>query len=141
MGTMKCTYGKAYKLTKNSFKAAGYSFVGWNTKANGSGTFYTNNDSVKNLMSVEGNVVLYAQWVPITYSVTFDSKGGSQVQQQTIYFNPNQNKFERALVPYEPTRDNYTFVGWYSDKSLKKKYNFNTPVTKNITLYAKWKAE
>lgn len=56
-------YGKSYKLTANKFKKTGYTFVGWNTKKNGSGKNYQNKQSIKNLTSKNGGTVtLYAQW-------------------------------------------------------------------------------
>lgn len=66
-GSMKketFTYGTSQALTSNAFsKGTAYSFNGWNTKADGSGTSYTNGQSVKNLTSTSGGTVtLYAQW-------------------------------------------------------------------------------
>ena len=59
-----CKYGKSYKLTANKFKKSGYTFVGWNTKKNGSGKIYKNKQSIKNLTSKNGGTVtLYAQWM------------------------------------------------------------------------------
>lgn len=59
-----CKYGKSYKLTANKFKKSGYTFVGWNTKKNGSGKTYKNKQSIKNLTSKNGGTVtLYAQWM------------------------------------------------------------------------------
>lgn len=58
-----CKYGKSYKLTANKFKKKGYTFVGWNTKKNGTGKSYKNKQSIKNLTSKKGGTVtLYAQW-------------------------------------------------------------------------------
>ena len=64
-----------------------------------------------------------------TYTVTFDSKGGSPVVSQTV------KEGEKAVKPANPTRSGYTFKGWYLDG---EKYDFDTPVTGNITLVAKW---
>lgn len=66
------------------------------------------------------------------YTVKFVSNGGTTVADQEI-----EEGKKATLV--EPTRDNYTFKGWYSDKALTKAYDFDTPVTSNLTLYAKWK--
>lgn len=64
MSTMKnCVYGQTYKLKKNQFKRPGYTFTGWNTKANGSGKTYKNMAAVKNLTKKNNTTVtLYAQW-------------------------------------------------------------------------------
>lgn len=67
-----------------------------------------------------------------SYTVSFDSKGGSAVDSQTVDYNA------KAVKPADPTMDVYTFIGWYSDEALTSAYDFNTPVTGNITLYAKW---
>ncbi len=57
------SWDKSYNLTKNAFKRSGYKFVGWNTKANGSGKTYKNAAEIKNLTSKNGKkVTLYAQW-------------------------------------------------------------------------------
>lgn len=56
-------YSKEYTLTKNAYKRKGYKFVGWNTKADGSGKNYKNQASIKNLTAKnKKTVVLYAQW-------------------------------------------------------------------------------
>ena len=65
------------------------------------------------------------------FTVTFNSNGGSTVASQTVKYN------EMATKPNDPTRSGYTFNGWY-DKELKTAYDFSTPVTGNITLYAQW---
>ena len=65
-------------------------------------------------------------------TVTFDSNGGSAVASQTV------KEGEKAVKPANPTRSNYTFEGWFTDETLKNAYDFNTPVTGDITLYADW---
>ena len=61
------TYDTAKTLTANGYVKTDYTFVGWNTKADGSGTTYLNNASVKNLTSENnGTVTLYAQWQSTT---------------------------------------------------------------------------
>jgi len=67
-----------------------------------------------------------------SFTVTFDSNGGSSVPSQTI------NSGATATRPTNPTRSGYTFVDWYSNSGLTTVYNFSTPITGNITLYAKW---
>ena len=64
-----------------------------------------------------------------SYTVTFDSDGGSAVEAQTIA------KDATAQEPVAPTKDGYTFAGWYNGETL---YDFATPVTGDITLTAKW---
>lgn len=69
-----------------------------------------------------------------TYTVTFNSNGGSEVAAQTV------EEGETATEPADPTKDGYTFVGWCSDEELTTEYNFSTAVTADITLYAEWTA-
>jgi uncharacterized repeat protein (TIGR02543 family) len=119
-------------LTANAFTRDGYTFAGWNTAADGSGTSYTDGQAVTGLAA---DTTLYAQWtkntVPVpTYTVTFDSAGGTAVPSQSL----DENSY--VVKPSDPTRDGYTFAGWYGpDDTL---YNFTTPVTGDLTLTAHW---
>ncbi len=67
-----------------------------------------------------------------TCKVTFDSKGGSAVSPQTVASGG------KATKPADPTREGFAFTGWYSDSDASVPYDFDTPVTGNITLYAGW---
>ena len=66
------------------------------------------------------------------YTVTFDSKGGSTITSQEV------KKGNKVTKPADPTKDGYTFGGWYSDSYYINEYSFNSKVTKDLTLYAKW---
>jgi uncharacterized repeat protein (TIGR02543 family) len=68
----------------------------------------------------------------VTYTVSFDSNLGSYVQAQTV------RKGELATRPANPTRSGYNFIGWSTNSSSNVPYDFNTPVTSSITLYARW---
>lgn len=63
------------------------------------------------------------------YTITFNSNGGSAVESVLV----EENKL--ITEPNEPVRDGYTFLGWYVNN---QKYDFTTPVTKNVILVAKW---
>jgi len=67
--------------------------------------------------------------VPTTYTVTFDSDGGSAVTAQTV------ESGKPATKPADPAKEGYTFKGWHLGETA---YDFATPVTGNITLKAKW---
>lgn len=67
-----------------------------------------------------------------TYAVSFQTDGGSAVASQSI------KDGDKATRPTDPTKVNYTFGGWFSDQALNTIYDFNAPVTGNLTLYAKW---
>lgn len=74
MSDQAMVYDTSSKLTANNFTSTGYTFVGWNTKADGSGTSYTDQQEVKNLASADGAAVtLYAQWKVNQYPVTCES--------------------------------------------------------------------
>ena len=45
---------------------------------------------------------------------------------------------EKAVKPADPTREGYEFAGWFTDEELKNEFDFDTEITANITLYAKW---
>lgn len=65
-------YDRTYTLTPNGFAKEGYLFDGWNTKSDGSGTSYTDRQTVKNLTATHGtNIDLYAQWKPIKHTIVF----------------------------------------------------------------------
>ena len=68
----------------------------------------------------------------ISYTVSFNSQGGSAVPSQTVVSGG------KVTVPTAPTRDGYTFVGWYQDAQGTVAWNFETPVTANLILYAQW---
>lgn len=69
---------------------------------------------------------------PVTYTVTFNTNGGSEVKAQTIVSGQKVSK------PSDPTRADYVFDGWYSDEGLTNVYKFDIAVTDNTPLYAKW---
>ena len=71
MNPQNFTYDVEQQLSKNKFTLKGYDFAGWNTRADGKGTPYTDEQSVKNLTAEDsGNVTLYGQWDPINYTIT-----------------------------------------------------------------------
>lgn len=97
------------------------------------------NDVVRNQVKTKSFVVTVKKQETVTppttpevkkYTVKFNSNGGSKVASKTV------ESGKKVTAPKNPTRRNYLFAGWYNGKT---KYNFNTPVTKNLTLTAKWK--
>ena len=65
----------------------------------------------------------------VTYTVTFDSYGGSNIEAQTI------EEGQKATRPANPTRKGYSFIEWQLNG---KAFNFNTEITQDITLEAMW---
>ena len=68
----------------------------------------------------------------LEYTVTFNSNGGSEVATQTV------KNGKTVSNPENPTKTGFLFDGWYSDSELKNLFDFATPITGNIALYAKW---
>jgi uncharacterized repeat protein (TIGR02543 family) len=66
------------------------------------------------------------------YTVTFDSKGGTDVAAQELRYG------DVIQEPQAPTREGYVFDGWYADESLGSLWDFETPIESSMTLYAGW---
>ena len=110
----------------------GYDFIGWYTDE--ALTERYDFDS-----PIVGDLILYAKWekedLPVAnvYLVTFETNGGSDVLSQNVEEN------QQVTEPTNPKKTGYTFTGWYTDSILTTPYDFDSPVTKEITLYAGWK--
>ena len=87
-----------------------------------------NDSSVDVMVSIQVEVV-----APTYYTVSFDSQGGSSVEPLTAIGGNS------IPVPNAPTKEGFSFAGWYKDARFTDPWNFGTDkVTENITLYAKW---
>lgn len=113
-------------VAASTFTRSGYQFTGWNTRADGTGQSVKAGDTT----SFTANTTLYAQWQATSHTVTFDTNGGNAIASQTV------DDKGKAKEPTAPTRDSWTFAGWYLNGV---KYDFTTPVTQDITLKAGWK--
>ncbi len=107
---------------------AGFTFLGWFSDVGLTTSFSFTTP-------ITENITLYAKWQINSYNVSFNSNGGSAVQTQSITYNLT------ASLPTPPTKQGNIFVGWYQDVNLTVPFNFNTPITNHITLYAKWEAD
>ena len=96
----------------------GYTFGGWN-KADGTAWDYASD-------KVTDNRTLYAKWAANTYTITFDTAGGSEIAPIT------QDYGTVITAPEAPTREGYTFIGW--DKEIP-----TTMPAENMTVTAQWK--
>ena len=116
----------AHKVIKPAAPAKpGYTFTGWYTTNALSTEFNFTNDVIKE------NKTLYAKWNINSYTVLFDSDGGSSVESQTVIYDTNLSELP------EPVKYGYTFTGWYLDS---KRFDQSTmKITDNITLTAKWR--
>lgn len=101
---------------------ADHIFLGWFDAAAGGNEF--DFDS-----AVTSDKTIYAQWAQSTYTVTFDSDGGSAVPSQQVAYG------DAATRPADPTKPNAVFTYWQLNNL---QYEFSEPVTSDITLLATW---
>ena len=71
-------------------------------------------------------------------TVTFESNGGSSVEAQEVVTGQKLTKPENPSYFDSKTKSVYAFMGWYTDPEFTKLFDFDTPVTQDLTLYAKW---
>ncbi|MBO4919814.1 MAG: InlB B-repeat-containing protein, partial [Erysipelotrichaceae bacterium] len=127
-------YDSTFTLSKNLFTRKGYEFAGWNTKANGTGTSYEDEEEVMNLKNKAGNITLYAQWTPVTYSITYDSNGADIEADNPLSYNITTP----SITLKNPTRYGYTFNGWFKEGATVKTSYISKGSTGDIRLQAKW---
>ena len=107
----------------------GYRFDGWYYDNNGGkAKWIFGTDTVTRAMTLK------AKWVQ-TYTVTFETSGGSAVGPVTVDAGSTVTK------PADPMKSGHNFGGWYKDSTLQTPWDFaNDTVTAATTLYAKWTA-
>lgn len=111
---------------------AGYAFIGWIADPS-SVIPVLNTDGKYEFTMPAHDVTLTANWSTNAYTVTFDGNGHDlDVVKVSVAHNTRVEK------PATPTTRGYTFHGWYTDKDCTAAFNFNTPITADTTLYAKW---
>ena len=105
---------------------AGYQFAGWQ---DADGKQYAAGDTV----TVDHDITLTAQWNKLV-TVSFDlcGHGGANISSQTFVSG------NKASEPTAPKEDGWVFGGWYTEKGCKYRFSFDSAVTSDITLYAKW---
>lgn len=132
-------YDAEYPLARNQFARRGYFFVGWNTKADGSGTDYRDEEIVSGLTQIDQKVVyLYAQWREEKYEIRYVLNGGTQNAK-----NPTSYTIRSANIKLKaPTRKGYLFQGWYQDAAKTRTQGMiRTGSVGDRTVYAKWKVQ
>ena len=127
------SYLKGSSVTVTATPIRGFAFAGWyegetSVSTNATYTFATDEDKT-----------LVAKFVKqatgggdSTYTVKFETNGGSKVSNKSVRKNTS------VAEPAMPSKNGYTFAGWYSDESLMTPYDFSDIVKSDITLYAKW---
>lgn len=142
MSNTSATYDQAAQLTANTFTRTGYTFAGWNTIRDGSGTSYADEASVTNLTSVaNGTATLYAQWTPNAYTISFNNNTGTgTMQNQSATYD-----VQTTLTTNTFTKTGYTFAGWSTTQNGSVEYNDGESVSNlvstnngNIELFAVW---
>lgn len=139
MASQVITYDSTKPLTSNSFTKTGYSFTGWNTKADGSGISYP--DSCSYTMVNEG-VTLYAQWSANTYKVKFNGNGANgSMQELSVVFDQSVTLTSNIF-----TKAGHFFAGWNtkadgSGVSYEDGATLEMNVVDGVTLYAQWTRE
>ena len=116
-------------------REGGYEFDGWYDNAALSGNEY---DFDKNV--TEEKFTLYAKWKnpTITRTITFVMNGATSTQIEPIEVIDG-NKVPSDKIPANPTKDGYTFKGWFKDAGLTQEFKFDTEtVSQDYILYAKW---
>ncbi len=106
----------------------GYTFLGWYKDEQGDRFDFTKD-------TITEDITLFAKWTetPLpTFIVTFEANGGSVIPAKEI------QEGQTISSPNPPIREGYIFEGWYIDALCTRSYVFSTPITSNITLYAKW---
>lgn len=81
--------------------------------------------------AVETDLNLYAKWKD-GYRVVFQTAYGTAPAEQKVALNG------KATKPADPTATGYIFKGWYTSQLYTAEFDFNTPITADTTLYAKW---
>ena len=148
MSNTSHVYGTASQLRANTFTRSGYTFTGWNTKADGTGTTYANNGNITTGSTTQNGLVqLYAQWGEATYEIIFNLKGG--VAQSGDFSNMVCARNTSYNLPTGTiTLDNYIFSGWDTSPSASTVVHAPGAAVNNIanagatvTLYAVWTAK
>lgn len=126
------TSSSATTLTANAFTRTNYTFAGWNTAANGSGTSYANQATY----AFTSSTTLYAQWnysppSPTTFNYSYNSNGGDNT--------PASGNAASTILGSPGSRSGYTFTGWYSS-ATGQIYGAGTSYTLNAdTIFtAQW---
>lgn len=105
---------------------AGYQFAGWQDEGG-------NPYAAGNAVIVDHDITLTAQWNKLV-TVSFDlcGHGGANISSQTFVSG------NKASEPTAPKEDGWVFGGWYTEKGCQYRFSFDSAVTSDITLYAKW---
>jgi len=128
---IEVTYDDLYGVLPTTVKT-GYTFDGWYTALT-EGDKISSNSTVKQA----SDHTLYARWLPTPYTVTFDSNGGEEIDDLTVYYNAPY-----GILPIAE-KQGYTFMGWYTALIEGTLIEATTvfDLTENQELFAHWEIE
>lgn len=136
---------KTFDLDKIKFKRPGYTFKGWNTVANGSGTIYKDGATIES--GIDENIRLYAVWEHNKYTLKFNANGGTGTMNDEKDFYAYENSIVK-IPTNKYIKDGYRFVGWNTKADGTGMYfTDNGEITFEqltsidgvvMTLYAQW---
>lgn len=120
-------HGKTIETDKLTIpEVEGYTFDGWYTDDIHYSTKFDFTQPIKS------NTTVYAKWTAKDYKVSFITEHGNAPTSQNVPYN------KTADDPGKLTEEGYTFIGWYTDETYTKEFDFTKPITSNTTVYAKW---
>lgn len=141
LASIGVSYDVSTALSTNTFTKTGYSFAGWATSPTGN-VVYLNQTDIINLTATNGGVVtLYAKWIPNTYSIKFNTNGGTGTMSSMVM----TYDVSKALTTNVLKKSGYAFLGWsttptgiaiYADNASVRNLTSTSGAT--LTLYAKW---
>lgn len=138
------SYDTSITLNKNGYNLSGWKFAGWDTKADGSGTSYTDGQSVNNLTTTDGaTITMYAKWVQGDGDLVTANKGtGISTATGTGTYKDGASVSLNATVATGYTwKANESTTGWFDNTGKKVSSNQNykftmTPGAKTYTAKA-----
>lgn len=121
---------EAKKLTKSSFKKAGYSFAGWSKSSTSNTIVYKDEETVKNIANPGETIELFAVYTNKSYTVIYDGNGATSgsTANSTHYYDKAKN-----LTANGYKRTGYKFKGWTTTPKGKKVYEDEQSVTNLLT--------
>ena len=119
-------YGGTIKTDELTIpEVEGYTFDGWYADEDRTIEFDFNTP-------ITGDTKVYAKWTAKDYEVSFITELGDAPTSQNVKYNGT------AKDPGKLTEEGYTFIGWYTDETYTKEFDFSTPITGDTKVYAKW---
>ncbi|MBQ7499652.1 MAG: InlB B-repeat-containing protein [Clostridia bacterium] len=143
------TYGEPATIASNGYSRTGYDFVNWTMNADGTGTAYTEGQSLTAeavnalVLASDSALLLHAQWTAQTYSITYKDEGNVAYSGTNEGSLPATHTYGTATDLADGVKSGYTFGGWYIAADCSGAAITTLAAdgyTDDITLYAKWTA-